>query len=109
MTDDAYSPSPACVEMHPLFLKLIHNPSPEKVFPVPHEGVDESEGVDVFEAASPGRNGDENRWVALAYSTNEEHAWILGGFVKDEPTMRQFNIHCTYLTLCYHTRIDESA
>jgi hypothetical protein len=38
-----------------------------------------------------GRNSDE-RWVAVAYSTNEERGWILRviGFVEDEPTTRHF-------------------
>ncbi|KAI9459683.1 PGAP1-like protein-domain-containing protein [Lactarius psammicola] len=94
MTDDAYStPSPACEGLHPSSLKLIPNPSPEKPFPVPHEGVDESEGVVVFEAALPERNGSEHRWVAVAYTTNEERGWILGGFVEDEPTVRKFGVH----------------
>ncbi|KAF8262780.1 PGAP1-like protein-domain-containing protein [Lactarius quietus] len=74
-------------------LKLIPNPSPEKPFPVPHEGVDESEGVVVFEAALSGRGAGEHRWVAVAYSTNEERGWILGGFVEDEPTVMQINVH----------------
>jgi glycosylphosphatidylinositol deacylase len=106
-SDDAYSPTPACEELHLSSLKLIPNPSPEKVFPVPHEGVDESEGVVVFEAALPGRNGDENRWVAVAYSTNEERGWLLGGFVEDEPTVKQFNVHGTYSTICYHSRANK--
>ena len=53
MSDDAYSSSPVCEELHPSSLKLIPNPSPEKPFPVPHEGIDESEGVVIFNAALP--------------------------------------------------------
>ena len=109
MNDDAYSSPPVCEELRPTSLKLIPNPSPEKPFPVPHEGVDESEGVVVFEAALPERNGDEHRWVAVAYSTNEERGWILGDFVEDEPTVRQFNVHGAYSTIYYHSRTDESA
>lgn len=109
MTDDAYSPSPTCEELHPSSLKLIPNPSPEKPFPVPHEGVDESEGVVVFEAALPERSGEEHRWVVVAYTTNEERGWVLGGFVEDEPTVKQFNVHGAYSTICCRSRIDESA
>jgi glycosylphosphatidylinositol deacylase len=108
-SDDAHSPSPACQELYPSSLKLIPNPSPEKPFPVPHEGVDESEGVVVFEAELPGRDGDEHRWVAVTYSTNDERGWILGGFVEDEPTVKQFNVHGTYSIIFYHPLIDESA
>ena len=92
-------------------MKLIPNPSPEKPFPVPHEGVDESEGVVFFEAPFPGRNGGEHHWVAVAYSTNEEGGWIVA-FVEDDPTVRQFklfNAHGTYSTICYHAGSDESA
>ncbi len=108
MTDDAYSSSPACEALHPSTLKLIPNPSPEKPFPVPHEGVDESEGIVVFEAALPGRNGGEHRWVAVAYSTNEERGWIFGDFVEDEPTVTKFSVHSAYSILCYHSGADES-
>lgn len=93
-SDDAHTSSPpVCEELHPSSLMLIPNPTPEKPFPVPHEGVDESEGIVVFKAALPGRNGGEHRWVAVTYSTNEEHGWILGGFQEDEPTVRKFSVH----------------
>ena len=105
MADDAHSSSSACEELHPSSLKLIPNPSPEKPFPVPHEGVDESEGVVVFEAALPGRSDGEHRWVAVAYSTNEERGWILGGFVDDEPTVGKYNVHGTYSTICYRSLV----
>ena len=104
MTGDAVPPS--CEELHPSSLKLIPNPSPEKPFPVPHEGVDESEGIVVFEAALPRRSGDEHRWVAVAYSSNEERGWILGAFVEDEPTVGKFSVHGAYPTNCYHSGAD---
>jgi glycosylphosphatidylinositol deacylase len=100
MTDDAYVSSPVCEELRPSSLMLTPNPSPGKPFPIPHEGVDESEGVVVFEATLPGRKGGEHRWVAISYSTNEERGWVLGGFVKDEPIVRQFNVHGMYSTIC---------
>jgi glycosylphosphatidylinositol deacylase len=109
ITDDGYSLSPACEELHPSSLKMIPNPSPGKPFPVPHEGVDESEGAVVFEAPLPGRNGGEHRWVAISYSTNEGRGRIHGGFVEDEPTVRQFNVHGTYPIICYYSGADESA
>ncbi|KAH9019092.1 PGAP1-like protein-domain-containing protein [Lactarius hengduanensis] len=82
-TDDA-SPS-ACEELHPSSLKLIPNP-------LPRNRVDESDGVVVFEAILPGRKDGERRWVAIAYSTNEERGWILGGF-EEEPTVMKFSVH----------------
>ena len=109
ITDDAHSLSPTCEELHPPSLKLIPEPSPEKPFPVPHEGVDESEGAVVFEAILPGRNGCEHRWVAISYSNNEDRRRIFGDFVEDEPTVRQFNVHGTYSTICYYSSVDEFA
>ena len=85
---------PACEEWHPTTLKLIPNTSPERLFPVPHEGVDESEGVVVFEASLPERD-DEHRWVAVAYTTNEERGWIVGDFVQEEPILSEFTVHGT--------------
>jgi glycosylphosphatidylinositol deacylase len=95
-TPDDPSSRPTCEEWHPTTLKLIPNGSPEKLFPVPHEGVDESEGVVVFEAALPERD-DKHRWIAVAYTTNEERGWIVGDFVQDEPILSKFTVHGTLL------------
>jgi len=110
MNDDAYasSPLPSCEEWRPLSLKLIPNPSPEKPFPVPDEGVDESEGIVVFEAALPKRKGNEHRWVAVSYSINEARGWIIGSFVENEPIVNKHNVHGAYSTICYHSGSDES-
>ena len=83
---------PACEEWHPATLKLIPNSSPERLFPAPHEGVDESEGVVVFEAALPESDG-KHRWVAVAYTTNEERGWIVGDFIQDEPIVSELTVH----------------
>ena len=93
-TGDPYSSSfrPICEDWHPTTLKLIPTASLGKPFPVPHEGVDESEGVVVFEAILP-ESSSEHRWVAIKYSTNEERGWISGGFVKDEPVVRKFSVY----------------
>jgi len=90
------SSRPTCEEWHPTTLKLIPNASPKNLFPVPHEGVDESEGVIVFEAALPDLE-DKHRWVAVAYTTNDERGWIVGDFVQDEPILSEFAVHGTLL------------
>lgn len=97
-TNAPHGPSsrPACEKWHPTTLKLIPNASPERLFPVPHEGVDESEGVVVFEAALPERD-DKHRWVAVAYTTNEERGWIVGDFVQYESILSEFTVHGTLL------------
>ena len=90
---DTLSP-PACEEWHPNNLKLIPDTSPERPFPIPHEGIDESGGVVVFEAVLPGHS-NQHRWVAIAYSTNEERGWILGDFVTDGPITTKINVRGT--------------
>jgi hypothetical protein len=97
-TNAPHDPSsrPTCEEWPATTLKLIPNASPEKLFPVPHEGVDESEGVVVFEAALPELE-DKHRWVAVAYTTNDERGWIVGDFVQGEPILSEFAIHGTLL------------
>ena len=106
-TNTPHDPSsrPVCEEWHPTTLKLIPNASPEKLFPVPDEGVDESEGVVVFEADLPERS-DQHGWVAVAYTTNEERGWILGGFVQDEPIVRTLGVHGTLLQ--FHSTFSET-
>ena len=56
-----------------------------------------------------GCQSDEKRWIAVEYSTNEVRGWILGGFVEDEPTVRQSNIHSAYSAIYNHSRANESA
>ena len=46
----------------------------------------------------PRRNDGEHRWVAMSYPANEDRGQILGGFVENEPMVRQFNVHGTYQT-----------
>jgi hypothetical protein len=93
-SDDPHNSSspPTCKGWHPTTLKLIPKASPKGPFPVPHEGVDESEGIVVFEATLP-EHGDKNRWVAITYSSNEERGWILGGFIKDEPITKNISVY----------------
>ncbi len=108
-TNTPHGPSsrPACEVWHPNTLKLIPNASPERSFPVPREGVDESEGVVVFEAVLP-EHGDKHRWVAVAYTTNEERGWIVGDFVQDEPTVKKFSVHGRSLFRYIFFNTDES-
>jgi len=95
-SDDPYDTSslPACEQWQPTTLKLIPNASPERPFPVPHEGVGESEGVVVFEAVIPERSS-QHRWVAITYSTNGERGWILGDFVRAGPITRKIDVRGT--------------
>ncbi|KAI0296337.1 PGAP1-like protein-domain-containing protein [Multifurca ochricompacta] len=94
-TDDPHSASyrPTCEEWEPTSLRLIPNASPEKPFPVPHEGVDESEGIIVFESTLSESIEDEYRWVSIVYSNDEGRGWVIGSFVEDKPILKTFSVY----------------
>lgn len=77
------SPSTACTILQPTSLRLIPNPAIDRQFPLPHEGVDESEGVVVFEGNVPSMR-DEG-WVAVWVrdGSGDERGWVRGGFEKE--------------------------
>ena len=67
-----------CRDIKPAVLKLVPNPLPGKLFPVPDEGSDESEGVVVLEADLP-RIGVAN--VAVRVENGDGRGWISGAFL----------------------------
>ncbi|KAJ7682382.1 PGAP1-like protein-domain-containing protein [Mycena polygramma] len=64
-------------------LKLIPSPIPERPFPIPKEGSDESEGIVLYEAEVP--SGSASKWIAVRMENGEGAGWITGGFVVEEP------------------------
>ncbi|KAI0080840.1 PGAP1-domain-containing protein [Panus rudis PR-1116 ss-1] len=89
-----------CVRLRPTSLRLIPNPKPNKTFPVPGEGSDESEGVVVFEGVLPtynldrgadgSGNGDrgkerEDGYVGITIEGADGRGWLVGGFVSATP------------------------
>lgn len=76
-----YSTIPTCQRLEPDELKLIPNPSPGFPFPVPQEGVDESEGVVAFTVSlteTPKNN--HNAWIAVDVTGGDGRGWIVAQF-----------------------------
>lgn len=71
---------PICKELTPDVLKLIPNPLPASVFPVPNEGTDESEGVVFYEVMVP----RGTVWVNVQVNGGDGSGWVFGGFGHDE-------------------------
>lgn len=77
--------SEACKPLRPTTHKLIPNPVPGRMFPVPDEGSDESEGVVLFEVDDvflPA--GAANAYVAIKVENAENKGWLLAGFSERE-------------------------
>ncbi|KAI0066653.1 PGAP1-domain-containing protein [Artomyces pyxidatus] len=95
----ASSPSPSetpqCNSLAPRTLELIPDIAPGRPFPVPHEGVDESQGIVHFEAVVPvmSRESDGARWVAVSVSGADGRGWVMGGFVDNQVTEKAYSIH----------------
>lgn len=66
-----------CVPLAPETLRLIPNPIPEKTFPVPQEGADESEGVVLYEALIPKSN--TQHWIGIKLDDATGQGWVLVG------------------------------
>ncbi|KAF5332027.1 hypothetical protein D9758_014587 [Tetrapyrgos nigripes] len=71
-----------CEALHPVTHKLIPNPVPGRVFPVPQEGSDESEGVVLFEVDVPVEASE--KWIAVTIETARGEGWVVGGFSGDD-------------------------
>ncbi|KAK7470270.1 GPI inositol deacylase [Stygiomarasmius scandens] len=74
--------SAQCEALHPTTQKLIPNPIPGRVFPVPKEGSDESEGVVLFEANIPTSSSEQ--WVAVVLESARGEGWVAGGFSTED-------------------------
>jgi glycosylphosphatidylinositol deacylase len=71
-----------CSSLEPVTLRLIPNPPVGKPFPSPEEGVDESEGVVLYEADI--QTVDEHRWVGVYVDGADGNGWAVGGFSPKE-------------------------
>lgn len=68
----------SCGLLTPSSLKLIPNPVPGELFPLPHEGIDESEGVVMFKAIIPvERPSSQDEWVSLRVQNEGREGWVI--------------------------------
>ncbi|KAA1475868.1 PGAP1-domain-containing protein [Dentipellis sp. KUC8613] len=91
------SPSSAsCVSLRPDKLQLLPNTHPGRPFPLPNEGIDESDGVVLFEAdvfLPEGQGEATGQWVAVSLTGADGHGWILGGFVDSQPITSELSVY----------------
>lgn len=67
-----------CAPLPPKIVRLVPNPDPEKVFPAPGEGSDESEGVVLYEADLSSLHSSYNQWIAVRLDRADAVGWIVG-------------------------------
>ena len=82
-----------CVTLKPDILKLIPNPIFGRVFPVPSEGSDESEGTVLYESHVP-YNETEEQWIGVKVDGAEGHGWIAAGLSVDKPVLSPVGTTC---------------
>jgi glycosylphosphatidylinositol deacylase len=67
-----------CSPLKPAVLQLLPNPPINRVFPLPDEGIDESEGVVLYEAEVPAVDS-EHVWIGVQANAHGR-GWVVGGF-----------------------------
>lgn len=87
-----------CVTLEPDMLKLIPNPIFGKVFPVPSEGSDESEGTVLYESNVPFIETEE-QWIGVKVDGAEGQGWIAAGLSIDRPVLSGVSTSCMLLLL----------
>ncbi|TFY70018.1 hypothetical protein EVG20_g2909 [Dentipellis fragilis] len=91
------SPSGAsCASLRPDKLRLLPGTHPGRPFPLPNEGIDESDGVVLFEAdllLPEGQGEATGQWVAVSLTGADGHGWILGGFVDPQPITNELSVY----------------
>jgi glycosylphosphatidylinositol deacylase len=87
-----------CVTLEPDILKLIPNPIFGRVFPVPSEGSDESEGTVLYESHVPYTETEE-QWIGVKVDGAEGQGWIAAGLSVDRPALSGVSTSCMRLLL----------
>lgn len=76
-----------CLPLQPHSLKLIPNPSLGTSFPIPEEGVDESDGVVRFEAivdAEDAVASNVEEWIGVEVrGEGDSRSWVVGGIEQE--------------------------
>jgi len=83
-----------CITLKPDTLKLIPNPISGRVFPVPDEGSDESEGTVLYESHVPYIQIEE-QWIGIKVDGADGQGWITAGLSVDRPVHSAVNTLCT--------------
>ena len=89
-----------CVTLDPEILKLIPNPTFGRVFPVPDEGSDESEGTVLYESHVPYIEIGE-QWIGVRVDGAEGQGWIAAGLSVDRPVLSAVSTSCMRLLLTW--------
>ena len=87
-----------CITLKPNTLKLIPNPSSGRIFPVPDEGSDESEGTVLYESHISDIEGEE-QWVGVTVDGADGKGWITAGLRVDRPILSEVSTLCTIFFL----------
>lgn len=92
-----------CSPLMPTTLKLLPKPIPGEPFPRPRlnshpssGGVDESEGIALYEAEVEPSFG---RWVGVKADNGEDESWVVAGFNHKEEITNVFSTTCTSVAL----------
>lgn len=99
-----------CQSLHPDKLKLLPVVRRDKPFPVPRPsnpvdptegGVDESEGIAFFEvdlSKYPEVRDVRSRRIMVELKGGDGRGWVIGGYVRDEPIVKDFSVHGTRIS-----------
>jgi len=93
------STSVKCTTSKPETLKLIPNPVLGKIFPVPHEGSDESEGVVLYEAHIPRIRG--HHWMGVKVDNTNGEGWVVAGLDSKKTIVSEASTFCQYFSLLF--------
>ena len=89
--------APRCVTLKPDMLKLIPDPGSGRVFPVPDEGSDESEGTVLYESRVPYIEAEEQQWIGIKVDGANGQGWITAGLSADKPVISTVSTLCMRL------------
>ncbi|KAI0677215.1 GPI-inositol-deacylase [Trametes maxima] len=87
--------SSSCASLKPSTLKLLPRPVPGASFPVPDEGVDESDGVVLYEVDVPPA---PSAYIAVKIEGGDGRGWIVGGFADSEPLVTNISLRSVLLS-----------
>ncbi|KAI0650404.1 GPI-inositol-deacylase [Trametes meyenii] len=87
--------SNSCSSLDPDTLRLLPRPVPGAPFPTPDEGIDESDGVVLYEVdVSP----MPSSYIAVRVEGGDGRGWIVGGFADSEPLVTKIGLRSVLLS-----------